>query len=130
MKTLFNGWFIAGCLTWLIVQTARRLGHPLPVINGYINDAAAIPVIANLGLWFQRVFLIKNDYYVLAKWHVVFIVAYVILIFEILLPSFSKTYTSDWIDMLLYIIGGLFFYKVMNKPITYKNLKSRNIINL
>jgi hypothetical protein len=120
MKTLFNGWFIACCLTWFIVITARKLDHPLPAINGYITDAAAIPVIANLGLCFQRVFIIKNNYYVLAPRHIIFIVVYVSLIFEGILPLFSKTYTADWIDILLYAIGGLFFYKMMNRPIMKK----------
>ena len=117
MKTLLNPWFITGCLTWLIVLTARKLGHPLPYINGHINDAFAIPVIANLGLWFQRVFIIKNNYYVLSPGHVIFIVVYVSLVFEGLLPLISKTYTADWMDVLLYIFGGLFFYKVMNRPL-------------
>ncbi len=121
MKTLFNGWFITGCLTWLIVISMRKLGHPIPIINGYINDAVAIPVIANLGLWFQRVFMIKNNYYVLAPWHIIFIVIYVIIVFEVLLPSLSRTYTADWIDAILYIAGGLFFYKVMNKPSSIEN---------
>lgn len=120
MKTLLNGWFVAGCLTWAIVWCARKLGHPIPVINGYINDVAAIPVISNLGLWFQRVFVIKNNYYVLSVRHIVFIVTYVSLIFEAVLPHYSKTYTADWIDVLLYMIGGLFFYKVMNKPVILK----------
>jgi hypothetical protein len=117
MKTLLNKWFIASCLIWLVVITSRKMGHPLPIINGYIDDAIAIPVIANLGLWFQRVVIIKNNYYVLSKWYVVFIVAYVSLIFEGLLPLFSKTYTADWIDVLLYIIGGMFFYRVMNRSV-------------
>jgi hypothetical protein len=120
MKTLYNGWFIAGCLIWLIVQTARKMGYPLPLINGYIDDAIAIPIIANLGLWFQRVFIFKTNYYVLSPWHIIFIVAYVTLIFEILLPLYSKTYTADWIDVLLYMISGLFFFKVLNKPIMQK----------
>jgi hypothetical protein len=117
MKTLLNKWFIAGFLIWAIAISARKMSHPLPVINGYIGDALAIPVIANLGLWFQRMFIIKNDYYVLGVKHVVFIVIYVSLAFEGLLPLLSKTYTADWIDVLLYMIGGLFFYVVMNKPI-------------
>jgi len=117
MKTLQNKWFIVGCLTWAIVQITRKTGHPLPYINGYFDDAFAIPVIANLGLWFQRVFIIKNNYYVLAPWHVIFIVFYVSLVFEGILPLYSKTYTADLIDILLYITGGLFFYFVMNKPI-------------
>jgi hypothetical protein len=125
MKTLLNGWFIAGCLTWLIVISMRKLGQPIPVINGYINDAIAIPVIANLGLWFQRVFMIKINYYVLAPWHIIFIVIYVIIVFEVLLPSISRTYTADWIDVFLYIAGGLFFYKVMNKPYRIKNFEKQ-----
>lgn len=96
------------------------MGYPLPLINGYIDDAIAIPIIANLGLWFQRVFIFKTNYYVLSPWHIIFIVAYVTLIFEILLPLYSKTYTADWIDVLLYMISGLFFFKVLNKPIMQK----------
>lgn len=117
MKTLFNPWFIAACLGWAIVFTLRRLGLPLPLFNGYINDLFAIPVIATLGLWFQREFIIKNSYYVLSPLHVIFIVIYVALIFEGLLPHLSKTYTADWVDVLLYAVGGLFFYWVMNKPV-------------
>jgi hypothetical protein len=117
MKTLLNPWFIAGCLTWLIVLITRILRHPLPYINGYITDAFAVPVIANIGLWLQRVFIIKNNYYVLSPLQVVFIVVYMSLLFEWLLPMISKIYTADWIDILLYMIGGLFFYWVMNKPV-------------
>ena len=120
MKTLLNPWFITGCLTWAVVLTFRHIGQPLPFINGFINDAFAIPVVANLGLWFMRVFIIKNNYYVLADGYVIFIVAYVALLFEGLLPYISKTYTADWIDVFLYIIGGVFFYFVMNKPIFEK----------
>ena len=102
----------------------RKLNHPLPFINGYIDDAIAIPVIANLGLWFQRVAIIKSNHYVLSKWHVVFITVYVALIFEGLLPYLSKTYTADWIDVLLYIIGGMFFYKAMNRAVAEVRDKS------
>jgi hypothetical protein len=117
MKTLLNRWFIAGCLIWIIVQTARKMGHPFPFVNSYIDDAFAVPVIASLGLWFKRVFIIKNNYYVLAPWHIILIVVYLIVIFEGLLPYLSKNYTADPVDVLLYALGGLFFYMVMNKPL-------------
>ena len=117
MKTLLNPWFIVGCATWLIVIVLRKTGHPLPYLNGYLTDAFAIPVIANLGLWFQRVIIYKSNYYVLSMWHVVFIVVYVSLVFEGLLPWLSAKYTADWIDVVLYIVGGVFFYRVMNKPV-------------
>ena len=120
MKTLLNPWFLAGCVTWLIVIILRKSGHPLPYLNGYITDAFAIPVIANLGLWFQRVFIYKSNYYVLSAWHVVFIVLYVTVVFEGLLPWLSVKYTADSIDVVLYVIGGVFFYLVMNKPVVVK----------
>jgi hypothetical protein len=117
MKTLLNKWFIAGCLVWLVMTILRRSGHPLPVLNGYIDDLVAIPVIANLGLWFQRIFVVRNDYYVLSPWHVIFIVIYVSVMFELALPHYSKNYTSDWVDVILYVVGGVFFYKIENRPI-------------
>jgi hypothetical protein len=117
MKTLLNPWFITGCITWAIVIAFRKLGHPIPYINGHLTDAFAIPVIANLGLWFKRVVIIKNDYYILSKKQVAFVVIYVSVFFELLLPYLSNTYTADWIDVLLYIAGGVFFYQVMNKPV-------------
>ncbi|HEX3383835.1 MAG TPA: hypothetical protein VHS53_01540, partial [Mucilaginibacter sp.] len=86
-------------------------------INGYVDDVFAVPVIANLSLCYMRVFVIGSNYYVLSAWKVVFIVIYLTLVFEVLLPLISKTYTSDWIDAGLYVFGGFFFYFVMNKPL-------------
>jgi hypothetical protein len=117
MKTLFNPWFIAGCLVWLIVKTTRVLDIPVPWLNSYLTDFFAVPVITNIGLWLQRVFIIKSNYYVLSPLQVTFMVVYISLLFEGLLPLISKTYTADWVDVLLYCMGGLFFYWVMNKPV-------------
>jgi len=117
MKTLLNPWFIVCFVAWAVVIAARKTDHPIPYLNGYTGDICCIPVIANLGLWFQRVFIIKNNYYVLSAGRVAFIVIYVSIVFEGLLPWFSKTYTADWIDVMLYALGGFFFYRVMNKPL-------------
>ena len=120
MRTLLNPWFIAGCIIWAVVMTTRKFHHPIPIFNGYIDDAFAVPVIASLALCFQRVVIIRSDYYVLSAGKVVFIVIYLALVFEVFLPLISKKYTGDWIDAGLYVVGGLFFYWVMNKPIIPK----------
>lgn len=117
MKTLLNPWFIAGCLVWLIIHITRILGAPIPWLNDYLTDFFAVPVITNIGLWLQRVLIIKNNYYVLSPLQVVFMVVYISMLFEGLLPLLSKTYTADWMDVLLYCIGGVFFYFFMNKPL-------------
>lgn len=117
MRTLTNKWFIAFSLIWLVVYVSRRVGHPVPFVNGYLTDLLAVPVIAQLGLWFQRGFIVKSGYYVLSIWHVVFIFAYVSIVFELVLPHLSKKYTADYVDVALYATGGVFFYRVMNKPL-------------
>ena len=117
MRTLLNPWFIAGCVTWLFIYTFRRVGHPIPWVNNYIDDFFAVPVIANLSLWFMRSAVIRSNYYVLSAWKVTFIVIYLSVVFEVLLPLASKTYTGDWIDALLYAAGGIFFYFIMNRPL-------------
>lgn len=116
MRTLLNPWFVTGCVIWVFVYSFRRLAHPIPWINGYADDFFAVPVIANLSLWFMRGAVIRSNYYVLSPWKVTFIVLYLSVVFEILLPAMSKTYTGDWVDALLYATGGVFFYFVMNKP--------------
>ena len=126
MKTLLNPWFILGCVTWCIIMTTRRLGHPIPVLNGYIDDAFAIPVIANITLCYMRIVVIRSNYYVLSAWKVTFIVLYVALVFEVLLPLISKKYTGDWIDALLYAVGGVFFYFVMDRPIVSRKQKAES----
>ena len=120
MRTLLNPWFLAGCLTWCVVMITRKFHHPIPILNGYIDDAFAVPVIASIALCFQRVVIIRSDYYVLSAGKVAFIVIYLALVFEVFLPMISKTYTGDWIDAGLYVVGGFFFYFVMNNPIVSK----------
>lgn len=117
MKTLLNPWFIAGCTVWLVIHIARAAGHPLPYLNGSLTDFFAVPVLINISLWLQRVFIIKNNYYVLSPAQVIFFVIFTSVLFEGILPPLSKTYTADWMDIILYVAGGFFFYFVMNKPV-------------
>lgn len=118
MKTLLNAWFIIFCLAWAVVYFFRITHHSILYLNGHLTDFLAVPVIANLGLWFQRILMGKRSMYVLKPGHMVFIVLYLAVVFEWILPVYHpEIFTGDWIDVLLYIIGGLFFFFVMNKPL-------------
>lgn len=118
MKTLLNPWFLLFCLLWMVFYLAKINHHPILFLQGYFTDLLAVPVIANLGLWFQRIFTYKRSIYILKPGHVIFIVIYLCLVFEWLLPKyFPHRFTGDWIDVLLYFLGGLFFLKLMNKPL-------------
>lgn len=121
MKTLLNPWFIFFCGVWAIIYFARITNHPVLLLSGHLTDLLAVPVIANLGLWFQRIFIGKNSIYILKPGHVIFIVIYISIIFEWLLPKYYPgKFTGDWLDVLLYIWGGMFFLWKMNKPLPQK----------
>ena len=118
MKTLLNPLFIGFCVAWAILYLARITHHPVLYLNGHLPDFLAVPVLATLGLWFQRIFIYKRSTYVLTAGHVIFIVLYLSVVFEWLLPKYHpEIFTGDWTDVLLYIVGGCFYFKVMNKPI-------------
>lgn len=118
MKTLLNPWFIIGCMIGITVFVLRRVPVTIPYyINGYLTDLFAIPVIANIGLWFMRVAIVKTNMYKLSVGQIIFIVIYVSLVFEVVLPHFSKQYVSDYIDVVMYVLGGIFFNFKMNKLI-------------
>lgn len=121
MKTLLNPWFIVFCGIWAIAYFAGIINHPVLLLRGHLTDLLAVPVVANLGLWFQRNLAGKNSIYILKPGHVIFIVIYISIIFEWLLPKYNPAkFTGDWIDVLLYILGGLFFLWKMNKPLPQK----------
>ncbi|RYE18870.1 MAG: hypothetical protein EOP42_30020 [Sphingobacteriaceae bacterium] len=118
MKTLLNPWFIVFCAAWTILYVARITHHPILYLNGHLADFLAVPVIANLGLWFQRVLIYKRSTYILKLGHIIFIVLYLSVVFEWLLPKYHpEIFTGDWTDILLYVFGGIFFFWVMNKPL-------------
>ena len=124
MKTLLNPWFLFFCLLWAVFYLARISQHPILFLHGHFTDLLAVPVIANLGLWFQRVFAYKRSTYVLKAGHLVFIVVYISIVFEWLLPKYDQQkYTGDWLDVFLYVLGGLFFFYIMNKPLLQTRAK-------
>lgn len=116
MKSLSNYWFISFCLLWSLVFVGRKLGVTVPYFNDYLTDLLAVPVIANLGLAFQREFVERSNAWCFKPGHLVFIVVYTSLVFEFFLPQYSGAYTADLMDVVMYVTGGLFFWLTMNRP--------------
>lgn len=54
--------------------------------------------------------------FVLLPWQLIFIIVLCSIIFEVVLPNFMQRYVSDTVDVMMYLLGGYFFWKVMNKP--------------
>lgn len=109
-------WFWLFFLTYLFLYFMNRMGYTFPdPVQFYLADLFAVPVVATLTMWLTRWTVQKQDF-TLPGTLIVFIVLLFILLFELLLPLVMNRYTSDPLDALMYAIGGIFFWKVMNKP--------------
>lgn len=119
MQTLKNYWFLFFVLIWAIIFTLTKQHVFLPKLaQYYLLDLIAVPVLANLGLFFLR-FIMQNNSLLLKVWQLLFIVISTSLFFELLTPIYNPyRYTADILDVLCYCFGGLFFWKVMNKKVS------------
>lgn len=108
-------WFLSFFIIWLFIYSMNKSGYTFPnLIQFYLTDLLAIPVVGTLGLWFMR-WVLNQKSFVLSYPQVLWIVLLFSCSFEMILPLFMDRYTGDPIDIGLYIIGGLFFLGVMNK---------------
>ena len=121
MKTLTNFYFIGFSLIWLTIYTSNLFGHQFYwLIQFYLLDLIAVPILAQIGLWWMRLIKGKRNE-LLSIWHIAFIVLSLSFVFEFYMPKHQTRYTADVWDILMYFLGGFFFYFVMNKPITKIN---------
>jgi len=113
---MFRKLIYVGMLTVaLSIYTMQRLNYPLPtLINNYVNDLLCLPLLlATMEFIIKR---LKNDkYFRFPIGFVIFLASYYSVYFEYYLPKVNTRYTADWIDVILYFVGGLFFYFIENK---------------
>ncbi|MHA7057242.1 hypothetical protein ACWGOQ_0008495 [Aquimarina sp. M1] len=89
----------------------------LPVIvQSYVNDFLCMPIILNMCQMMIR--KLKSDPDILLSLPLLlFVTTGYAFYFEWYLPQHLDRYTSDWIDVLLYFWGMIFFYWI--ERVTY-----------
>lgn len=95
----------SGSIYWM-----QQLGIQLPLIlNHYYNDFTVIPIVLSVSLWVARK-MKHNPQIQLSLIKILALVAFYIVYFEIYLPKINPRYTADFIDAILYLVGGLMFF--------------------
>lgn len=115
MKAQTVCWFWSFVAIYLFLYASNKLGYQFPKpIQNYLSDLLAIPITATLALCLLK-FVHRQKDYILAKWQIAYIIIVFCIAFELLLPLFMKRYTADVFDAFAYFLGGLFFWRIMNK---------------
>ncbi|WP_109693899.1 hypothetical protein [Chitinophaga deserti] len=102
--------FITSAIGWSIIHGFRALGYPIPILNGYLTDLLAVPVMIHIALLFTRRFLVQDPSFRYPFSWILFISAYVSLVMEVVVPHFSPAYTADGWDAVVYFAGGICYH--------------------
>jgi len=101
-------WFILFVLIYLINQLLNKTSK-IDFLNYYLNDFLAVPIVLQLTLIsFQLLYNNVNIY--LGKDKILYTVIYISIFFELFLPYFFERFVGDWIDVMMYCLGGFAFY--------------------
>lgn len=109
MKIFRHPLFLFTCLVALTIYIAKLSNLTLPTwVHFYVNDFLCMPIIFSVCLAVMR-YLKKDDNLYMPNSIILLITAYYSVHFEWLVPKFYERYSSDWVDVLLYIVGALLF---------------------
>ena len=102
--------FIVSNVLGLSVYVAQYYKIKLPVfINNHLNDFLIIPIVLSLCLFVLR-FTRGDKRYNLPVHIILFLCVGYSFFFENIMPQIHTRYTADFLDVLAYFLGGIWFW--------------------
>lgn len=116
MKLLIKPYFIIICLIYIVTRYLKSTDLELPIfIKNHLTDLLCMPIILTICLAFVR-WIKRLPNYVLTPFMIISMTVFYAVLFEFLAPINNPNQTGDWIDILMYAIGG-FGYWVIQKRV-------------
>lgn len=115
-----NFLFISSLTVAVFIYASSLLSLTLPsVIRSYANDFLCIPLVLETcrrcASWILKINNLQLNLFTIFS-----VCLYFSTYFEYYLPTFNVRYTGDWIDVMLYLIGGVIFYFLQKMHIENK----------
>jgi hypothetical protein len=128
MDVLKSPVFIISCIIFALHQLLQKgLEIPLPLIDDYLDNLLAMPIILTFLLVERRMLFKKGSDYRLPLLDVVMATLYISMITEVIFPWLSDKFTADWLDLVFYAIGSLIYFLTINRfPSKNKTPSSSN----
>ncbi|MEO6169062.1 MAG: hypothetical protein ABIO46_09450 [Chitinophagales bacterium] len=104
--------FLLALSLFLFNQVAEHFHYYLPFIHSYLDDLLFFPIILTPALSILR--MLHGNSYTLSAGKILFTLAYVSLVMEVVLPYFSRRFIGDPLDVVMYASGVILFYTYMN----------------
>lgn len=102
-------------ITAVSIYTMQQFHLSLPtLVNNYANDLLYLPLVLGVIEFIIRR-LKKDRSFKLPLGFVIFLASFYSFYFEYYLPKVNLRYTADWIDVMLYFVGGFAFFFIGNE---------------
>lgn len=108
-------YFYIAILLWMIHSILLAANIHVPFFDNYLDDLILLPIILGIALIIQRKKISRNNEYKFNRVLIVFAWLYFCLMFELVIPNFSKSFTADWLDCIAYGLGAYYFDQLINK---------------
>jgi len=112
MKRLLDPFFMVYLVTWSLVRLSRHLDVSIGYLNDHLTDFIAVPAMAHVSIYITKKWIIKDPLYRYPLLYLLFIAAYTSIVMEWWMPVLSSKYTADFLDVIAYFSGALFYYYV------------------
>jgi hypothetical protein len=115
MHPIKNSYYILGSLSYLLIQFCRQQDLIIPeLLNNYVTDFLFMPLLLLTTLWLTRLIKRKKQL-VFSVPMLITVFIYVSFVFEYYLPQTSTVYTADYLDIVMYFFGTVFYYFLQKK---------------
>ena len=116
MKILYSPVFIICCILFVAHQATQQFFRiSIPLVDNHLDNLLAPPILFTLLVAERRIIFKRGADYTLDQTEVILATLFLIVVSEWLFPFLSDNFTSDWMDVLVYVMGGFLFYYTINK---------------
>jgi len=121
MKLLLNPIFIGLCILYLINKFIEfpfdTTSYFYVFLKNHLNDFLYMPIALTICLatirWIKRL-----PYFILSWGMIIGMTVFSSIVFEYIGPSYFMHTTGDWMDVVMYVLGGSFYYMLQKKYVT------------
>jgi hypothetical protein len=112
MKLLFKPYFIVLVILYFIVRLSLAYGVELSLFfKNHFTDLLCMPIVLTICLAFVRL-IKKLPTYLLTPLMIISMTVFYAVLFEYLAPLNNPNQTGDWLDVLMYGLGGIEFWLI------------------
>ena len=113
-KPVLSPYFSVFTGLFLLNQLLEYLNSSFYLARAYLDDLLVVPIVLAVALSLLK-WIYKNKNLTLDLSMVFTFFILISLLFEFILPRYSTAYTSDYLDVVCYAFGSVFFWFFQNK---------------